>query len=65
MNNELNLKIYNQEEQLVREQIGYYTESPFVFKVSMPDEPLTVGDYKLIMQPGDSEIRYRLQLTVK
>lgn len=65
VNNDLNLKIYNQEEQLVREQIGYYTESPFVFKVSMPDEPLTAGDYKLIMQPGDSEIRYRLQLTVK
>jgi hypothetical protein len=65
VNNDLNLKIYDSNEQLVREQMGYYAESPFVFKVSMPDEPLIPGDYKLIMEPGGSEIRYRLELTVK
>jgi hypothetical protein len=65
VNSELNLKIFDSKEQLVREQMGYYGESPFVFKVSMPDEPLVPGDYKLIMQPGDSEIKYRLELTVK
>lgn len=65
VNSELNLKIFNAEDQLVREQIGYYTESPFVFKVSMPDEPLIPGGYKLIVQPGDSEIKYRLELTIK
>lgn len=65
VNSELNLKIFNAEDQLVREQIGYYTDSPFVFKVSMPDEPLIPGEYKLIVQPGDSEIKYRLELTIK
>ncbi|WP_321309071.1 hypothetical protein [Marinifilum fragile] len=65
VNSELNLKIFNAEDQLVREQIGNYTESPFVFKVSMPDEPLIPGEYKLIVQPGDSEIKYRLELTIK
>ncbi|MDQ2180023.1 hypothetical protein [Marinifilum sp. D714] len=65
VNSELNLKLFNTEDQLVREQIGNYTESPFVFKVSMPDEPLIPGEYKLIMQPGGSEIKYRLELTIK
>ncbi|WP_421920121.1 hypothetical protein [Marinifilum sp.] len=65
VNTKLSLKILNAEDQLVREQIGNYAESPFVFKVSMPDDPLTPGEYKLIMQPNESEIRYRLELTIK
>jgi len=62
---ELNLKIIDAKENLVREQIGSYGDSPFVFKISMPDDPLIPGNYQLIMQPGDSEIRYRLELEIK
>ncbi|MCT4601850.1 MAG: hypothetical protein N4A59_02945 [Marinifilum sp.] len=65
VNNNLNLKILDSNEQLVREQIGTYGESPFVFKVSMPDEPLDPGNYVLIMKPEDSEIKYKLELTIK
>ena len=65
MNNDLSLKIFDSNEQLINEQVGHYGESPFVFKVSMPDEPLVPGDYTLIMKPDDSEIKYRLELTVK
>jgi len=64
-NKELNLKIIDAKENLVREQIGSYGDSPFVFKISMPDDPLIPGNYQLIMQPGDSEIRYRLELEIK
>jgi hypothetical protein len=64
-NTTLKLQILDGEKQLVREQIGSYGESPFVFKVSMPDDPLISGDYQLLMIPLGSEIKYRLDLTIK
>ncbi len=64
-NKDLVLQIFNDKDELVIEQIGVYGESPFVFKVSMPDEPLLPGKYSLIMKPTDSEIKYRLDLIIK
>ncbi len=64
-NTTLKLQILDGEKQLVREQIGSYGESPFVFKVSMPDDPLISGDYQLLMMPLGAEIKYRLDLTIK
>ncbi len=64
-NTTLNLQLLNIEKQLVREQIGNYGESPFVFKVSMPDDPLLPGDYQLLMKPLGSEIKYQLEMTIK
>jgi hypothetical protein len=65
INRQLILQIFNDNNQLVSEQIGYYAESPFVFKLSMPDEPLEQGEYSLIIQPEGSEIKYRLELSIK
>lgn len=65
VNVELDLKILDSKDQLVRQQIGSYGESPFVFKISIPDEPLIPGDYTLIIKLEGSEIKYRLELTIK
>jgi hypothetical protein len=64
-NKDLKLQILNRDKLLVKEQNGIYEESPFVFKISMPDDPLVPGDYQLIMIPQDSEIKYRIELTIK
>ncbi|BAX81309.1 hypothetical protein [Labilibaculum antarcticum] len=64
-NTMLKLQILDAEKQLVKEQIGNYGDSPFVFKVSMPDDSLIPGDYQLLIMPLGSEIKYRLELTVK
>jgi hypothetical protein len=64
-NTTLKLQILDNEKQLVKEQIGNYGDSPFVYKVSMPDEPLVPGNYQLIMKPNGSEINYRLEMTIK
>ncbi len=64
-NTTLKLQLLDNEKQLVKEQIGSYGDSPFVFKVSMPDDPLISGDYQLLMIPVGSEIKYRLELTIK
>jgi len=64
-NKDLKLQILNSNKQLVKEQNGMYEETPFVFKISMPDDPLVPGDYQLIMKPKNSEMKYRLELTIK
>ncbi|MBN2598250.1 hypothetical protein [Labilibaculum sp.] len=64
-NTTLKLQLLDGEKQLVKEQIGKYSDSPFVFKVSMPDDPLIPGDYQLLMIPVGSEIKYQLELTIK
>lgn len=65
VNRELDLKIFDSKDQLVRQQIGSYRESPFVFKISIPDEPLIPGDYTLIIKIEGSEIKYRFELKIK
>lgn len=65
VNGKLDLKILDSKDQLVRQQIGSYGESPFVFKISIPDEPLIPGDYTLIIKLEHSEIKYRLELIIK
>ncbi len=64
-NKDLVFQIFNDAEELVLQQNGVYGDSPFVFKVSMPDEPLLSGEYTLIMKPTSSEINYRLNLIIK
>jgi hypothetical protein len=64
-NREVVLQTKNSNDELVRQQTGYYGESPFVFKVSTPDEPLPAGEYKMVMIPEGSEIKYRLELEIK
>jgi hypothetical protein len=64
-NREVVLQTKNSNDELVRQQTGYYGESPFVFKVSTPDEPLPAGEYKMVMIPEGSEIKYRLELVIK
>ena len=64
-NKDLKLQILNSDKLLVKEQNGIYEESPFVFEISMPDDPLAPGDYQLIMIPQDSEIKYRIELIIK
>lgn len=64
-NTSLKLQILDEKKQLVKEQIGNYDDSPFVFKVSMPDDLLIPGDYQLLMIPLGSDIKYRLELTIK
>lgn len=64
-NKDLVVQIFNANEELVIEQKGVYGESPFVFKVSMPDEPLLPGEYFLIVKPSGSEVKYRLDLITK
>lgn len=62
---ELNLKIIDQDGDLVRELIGEYKRTPFVFKLSTPDDPLAPGVYDLILQPENAEIKYRIELNIR
>ncbi len=64
-NNELSLQILNENNEMLRQQTGYYSEYPFVFKVSMPDEPLPAGNYKLVLKVGDFEVNYSLEIAIK
>lgn len=64
-NKELSLQIVTEADEMVLEQNGIYAESPFVFQISKPDEPLIPGDYTLVVRPEGSEIKYRLELAIK